>query len=127
MYYGYKKHYLCDEETSLVISVETSTGKDHDSKYMEKCLSKVKLPRGSSVLADKGYFGKPNEEMLKKKGLKSKIQTKALKNKPLTYWEKQRNKLISKSRYKVERIFGGIKKWFKSGICRYVVFVRKQF
>ncbi len=50
-HYDYKKHYLCDEETSLVLSVETSTAKDHDSKYMENCLSKVELPPGSSVLA----------------------------------------------------------------------------
>lgn len=120
LYFGYKKHYLCDQETSLVLSVETSTGKSHDSKFMEKCLSKVELPPDSSVFADKGYYGKPNEEILKKRGLKSRIQNKAVKGKGLTYWEKQRNKLISKSRYKVERIFGGIKKWFRSGICRYV-------
>lgn len=120
LHYGYKKHYLCDEKTSIVLSVETSTAKDHDSKYMEKCLSKVKLPRGSSVFADKGYYGKPNEEILKQRGLKSRIQGKSVKGKGLTYWSKQRNKLISKSRYKIERIFGGIKKWFRSGICRYV-------
>ncbi len=33
---------------------------------------------------------------------------------------KKRNKILSKTRYKVERIFGGIKKWFKSGLCRYI-------
>ena len=112
LYYGYKKHYLCDEATSLVLSVETSTAKDHDSKYMEKCLSKVDLAYGSGILADKGYYGNPNEEILKKRELKSRIQSKAVRGKALTYWEKERNKLISKSRYKVERIFGGIKKWF---------------
>ena len=124
LHYGYKKHYLCDEETSLVLSVETSTAKDHDSKYMEKCLSKVDLPPGSNILADKGYYGKPNNEILEKRGFKSKIQGKAVRGKALTYWEKQRNKIISKSRYKIERIFGGIKKWFKSGICRYVGLIK---
>jgi IS5 family transposase len=120
LHYGYKKHYLCDEETSIVLSVVTSTAKDHDSKYLEKCISKASLSKGSKILADKGYFGQPNEEILKKRGLKSMIQKKAVRGKALTYWEKERNKIISKTRYRVERIFGGIKRWFKSGICRYV-------
>ncbi len=34
-HYGYKKHYMCDAETSLVLSVCTSTAKDQDSRYME--------------------------------------------------------------------------------------------
>ena len=87
---------------------------------MEACVSKVELPPGSEVLADKGYYGEPNEEMLKSKGLKSRIQCKAVRGKPLSHWAKKRNKAISKTRYKVERIFGGIKLWFKSGYSRYV-------
>lgn len=120
LHYGYKKHYMCDEKTSIVLSVATSTAKDHDSKHMEACVSKIELPSGSEVLADKGYYGKPNEEMLKSKNLKPRIQSKAVRGKKLGFWAKQRNKLISKSRYKVERIFGGIKLWFKSGYSRYI-------
>ncbi len=37
----------------------------------------------------------------------------------MTKWEKRFNKLISKTRFKVERTFGGIKLWFKGGIARY--------
>ena len=33
-----------------------------------------------------------------------------VKNKPLTYWEKQFNKLIERTQFKVERTFGGIKR-----------------
>ena len=120
LHYGYKKHYLCDKTTSLVLSVVTSTAKDHDSKYLGSCLSKVELPPRSEVLADKGYYGSPSEEILKKKGLKSRIQSKAVRGKPLSYWSKKRNKVISKERYKIERIFGGIKRWFKSGYSRYL-------
>ena len=120
LHYGYKKHYLCDKDTSLVLSVETITAKDHDSKFMERCLNKVELPSSVPIFADKGYFGKPNEEVIKKRGMKDRIQRKSVRGKALSYWSKARNKLISKVRYKVERIFGGIKKWFRSGICRYV-------
>jgi len=120
LYYGYKKHYLVDKQTSIVLAVKSSTAKEHDSKYLESCLAQNNIPKGSEVLGDKGYFGEPNREVLAKMGLKDRIQRKAVRGKPLTYWEKLRNKLISKDRYKVERVFGGIKKWFKSGICRYV-------
>jgi len=44
---------------------------------------------------------------------------KAVKNKPLTKWEKKFNKLVGKTRFKVERTFGGIKLWFKGGVARY--------
>lgn len=120
LYYGYKKHYLSEKKTGLVIAVKTSTAKEHDSKYLEKCLAESGLPPGSEVLGDKGYFGEPNRKVLLKMGLKDRIQRKAVRGKALTYWEKLRNKLISKDRYKIERVFAGIKKWFKSGICRYV-------
>jgi len=56
---------------------------------------------------------------LKKRKLKNHILKKAQKNKPLTYWEKKFNKLIGKTRFKVERTFGGIKRWFNGGLARY--------
>ncbi len=38
---------------------------------------------------------------------------------PLTRWEKKFNKLIGKTRFKVERTFRGIKRWFNGGLARY--------
>lgn len=37
----------------------------------------------------------------------------------MTYWEKRFNKLIGKTRFKVERTFGGINRWFSGGTARY--------
>ena len=53
------------------------------------------------------------------KSLKNHILKKAKKNKPLTIWEKRFNKLVGKTRFKVERTFGGIKRWFSGGVARY--------
>ena len=39
---------------------------------------------------------------------------------PLTDAQKEFNKLISKVRYRVERTFGSIKRWFEGGKARYV-------
>ena len=45
---------------------------------------------------------------------------KAYRNRPLTPWQVRFNKLISKTRWVVERTFGSIKKWFGGGIARYM-------
>ena len=45
---------------------------------------------------------------------------KATNNKPLTPREIQFNKLVSKTRYKVERTFGSMRRWFGAGTARYV-------
>ncbi|OFX81538.1 MAG: hypothetical protein A2X12_06175 [Bacteroidetes bacterium GWE2_29_8] len=45
---------------------------------------------------------------------------KTLKNKSLTEGELKFNKLISKTRYIVERTFGSIRRWFSGGTARYI-------
>ena len=77
------------------------------------------LPENIPLKADKGYPSKKNTELLKQRKLKNPILKKAYKNKPLTDLEKKFNKLIGETRFKVERTFGGIKRWFSGGIARY--------
>ena len=55
----------------------------------------------------------------KKRKLNSRILHKAKKGQPLTAHEIFRKKLIGKTRFKVERTFGGIKRWFNSTCDRY--------
>jgi len=118
--YGYKRHYAVDAQEGLVLAVCSSRASDHDSRYLEGLLEKLDLSPGSKVYADKGYSGKPNAMVLETKKLKNRIQKKAAINAPLTSREKCYNKLISKIRYKVERTFGSIQRWFKSTSCRYI-------
>lgn len=117
-HYGYKKHYVTDEE-GLVCGVVTTKASTNEISNLEDVLDSADLPEGISVKADKGYQSKKNEELLKKRNLKNHIMKKAKKNKALTSWEKKFNKLISKTRFKVERTFGGIKRWFNGGVARY--------
>lgn len=77
------------------------------------------LPKNIPLKADKGYQSKTNAALLKSRNLKNHILKKALKNKPLTKWEKRFNKLVGQTRFKVERTFGGIKRWFSGGTARY--------
>ena len=43
---------------------------------------------------------------------------KAYRNKPLTEWQKEYKRKISKTRWVVERTFGSLKRWFGSGFTR---------
>lgn len=117
-HFGYKKHHVTDEE-GLVLGVLTTTASVNEIANLEDVLDTADLPEGIPLKADKGYQSKKNNELLKKRKLKNHILKKAKKNKPLTKWEKKFNKLIGKTRFKVERTFGGIKLWFNGGTARY--------
>jgi len=116
--FGYKKHYMTDEE-GLVLGVVTTKASTNEISNLEEVLDTCDLPENIPLKADKGYQSKKNEELLKQRKLKNHILKKAKKNKPLTEWEQEFNKLVGKTRFKVERTFGGIKRWFLGGIARF--------
>lgn len=116
--FGYKKHHVTDPE-GLVLGVLTTKASTNEIANLEDVLDTADLPENISLKADKGYKSEKNDAILKKRKLKNHILKKAKKNKPLTKWEKRFNKLVGKTRFKVERTFGGIKRWFNGGTARY--------
>jgi IS5 family transposase len=120
-HFGYKKHHVTDEEglEGLVLGVVTTKASVNEITNLEEVLDSADLPENIALKADKGSQSKKNNELLKKRKLKKYILRKAKKNQPLTNWEKKFNKLIGKTRFKVERTFGGIKRWFDGGTARY--------
>jgi IS5 family transposase len=58
--------------------------------------------------------------MLRNRGLRSGLQRKASRNKPLTNREKRYNQLLGKQRYKIERVLGRIKRWLGGLEARYI-------
>ena len=116
--FGFKKHYVTDEE-GMVLGVATTKASTNEIANLDEVLDMADLPEGIPLKADKGYQSENNSKILKKRKLKNHILKKAKRNKPLTSWEKRFNKLIGKTRFKVERTFGGIKRWFGGGIARY--------
>ena len=117
-HFGFKKHHVTDEE-GLVLGVLTTKASTNEIANLDDVLETADLPKGIPLKADKGYQSAKNEEILKKRKLKNYTLKKAKKNKPLTNWELKFNKLIGKTRFKVERTFGGIKRWFSGGVARY--------
>lgn len=116
--FGYKKHVVTDEE-GLILGVLTTPANVNEISNLEQVLDTADLPKDIYLLGDKGYASAKNEEILKKKKLKSRILHRAKKGTPLTDRQKLRNKLIGKTRFKVERTFGSIKRWFNSTCARY--------
>ena len=116
--FGYKQHTLVDHN-GLVMAVETTAANCHDSKLLLTLLDKAEIVPGTRVHADKAYCSQKHREALKSRGIKNGIQDKALKNKPLTARQIQRNRLITQARYVVERTFGSQARWFGSKILRY--------
>lgn len=108
-------------DEGLLLGVLTTTASKNEIANLEEVLETVNvdLPKDIPLKADKGYQSKKNAELLKKRDLKNHILKKAKKNKPLTNWELKFNKLIGKTRFKVERTFDGIKKWLNGGLARY--------
>jgi IS5 family transposase len=115
--YGYKKH-IATDTGGMILGVHTTTANEHDSKGLEPLMDKIPRSQRKQVMADKGYKSKANDQMLKRKGSKSRIMHKGYRNRPLTDWQKTYNKAISKTRWVVERTFGSLKRWFGSGITR---------
>lgn len=117
--FGYKQHTLVDDN-GLVMAMETTAANQHDSQPMLDVLDKAQIKAGSRLHGDKAYCSRKHREALKARGIKNGIQDKAAKNKPLTRRQSQRNRLITQSRYVVERTFGSQTRWFNSKILRYV-------
>ena len=116
--YGYKKHHVTDEN-GLVLGVLTTEANVNEIANLEQVLDTADLPEGTTIYGNKGYQSAKNEELLKGKTFKNRILKKAKKNKHLSETEKKFNKLCGKVRYKVERTFGSIKRWFNGGTARY--------
>ena len=116
--FGYKQHTLVNDD-GLVIVVETTAANQHDSKPMLDLLDKAAIKPGARIHADKAYCSQKHRDALKARGIKNGIQDKAVKNRPLTRHQLQRNRLITKLRYVVERTFGSQARWFGSKILRY--------
>lgn len=116
--YGYKKHVVSDNE-GMVLGVVTTTAKVNEISNLEEVLKDVELPKNIPFYADKGYASKKNRDLMKSKNLKDRILKRAVKGKPLSDREKLFNKIIGKTRYKIERVFGSIKRWFNGGQARY--------
>ncbi|MHB9096300.1 MAG: IS5 family transposase [Syntrophales bacterium] len=106
--FGLKEHASVDTRYGFVLATEMTPASFHDSPFLPLCVAgscHTKNPI-KKVFADKGYFGEKNREFLRLNQIQDGIMRKATRGAQLTAYEIERNKAISKIRYKVEQYFG---------------------
>ena len=108
-YFGYRGFARSDSE-GFIDKTHVQPANMSEQKELDKMTDD--LPEGARVQADKGFFSAANKAMLKSKKLKNGLIYKAFRNKPLTKRMIQFNKLISKTRWRIEQCFGNIKRRF---------------
>ena len=125
-HYGYKIHTVVDTKDGFVLAAHATPANMSDTGQFERLLAEANLPENTRVFADKGYTSKRNSEALKNRKLKDGIMARAFRNSPLMPLDKQRNRLISKKRYIVERAFGTLKEVHGVARASYIGVVKVQ-
>ena len=103
-YYGYKNHVKVDAKSKIIQSYTVTSAEVHDSQEMEALLNDG--DEGQSMYGDSAYRSEEIEEVLEKKNIRSMIHEKSYRNRPLTKTQKKRNKAKSRTRARVEHVFG---------------------
>ena len=119
LHFGYKCHTVTNQE-GLVLAEVTTPANESDTRHLAGPVARARLPKGTPVMADKGYDSAENRGELRGRQLKVRIMRKAVKGRGLTARERAVNRAISRVRYRVERTFGSMRRWFGAGIARYV-------
>ena len=104
-YFGYKNHVKADTETKLITGYCVTTASTHDSVETDNLTDK-KEDGDAPLYADSAYRSEEIEKMLKKKNIESQVHEKGYRNHPLTSKQIATNKKKSKTRARVEHIFG---------------------
>ena len=103
-HYGYKNHVNVDKQHKLIRRYTVTDAAVHDSQVLEEILQGKAA--GQDVWADAAYRSEEIEAQLKKRKLRSRIQYKGYRDKPLTPQQQQTNQRRAGIRARVEHVFG---------------------
>ena len=103
--FGYKDHASVDQKTKIITNYTITPSSTHDSQAIKDLINK----EDKIIYADSAYKSQEIEEYLKEKNVKSKIIHRAYRNKPINQIQQKENKKHSKTRVRVEHIFGTFK------------------
>jgi len=113
--FGMKAHIGVDSQTKLIHSVAATAAPVHDSQVLPKLLH----GQETRVGGDAAYSGHRDVIRQHAPRTQSFVQTKASRHRPLSEEERNRNRMKSKVRAKVEQAFLVIKRIFGWAKVRY--------
>lgn len=123
VHFGYKCHTLVDSLSKLIKGYDVTDASVHDSQVFIDLLNPNVEP---IIFADSAYRSKTIEEQLAEMGIESRISKKGSRNHPLNDEEKSWNKLVSKTRCRVEHVFGMMTMIMDAMRIRCIGFVRAK-
>lgn len=115
-HHGYKAHVACDVETGLVTTLQVTGAEVHDSQVFEVLLTGEE----TCVYADKAYASTKRRKRLREAGIGDCVMYPAQAGRKQPAWQKHLNTLWSKTRCRIEKIFGHMKRTQKLLRARYI-------
>lgn len=103
-YYGYKNHINVDSANKLIRKYDITTASTHDSQVLEGLLDPSNT--ADVIWADSAYRSQKIEGLLAGKMIRSQIHHKGSRGKKLSKFKEKVNHKRSKTRARVEHIFG---------------------
>ncbi len=106
-HYGYKDHAKVDNKRKFIDKYAVTDASVHDSQTLDELLDE-KTDKGKDLWADSACTGEKQDETIDKYKMNNKVCEKGTRNNPLTEEQKANNKEKSKTRSRVEHVFGFI-------------------
>jgi len=106
-HYGYKDHAKVDNKHKFIDKYVVTDASVHDSQPLDDLLD-IETDKGKDLFADSAYTGEKQNETIEKYEMNNKVCEKGTRNRPLSEEQKQTNKEKSKTRSRVEHVFGFI-------------------
>ncbi len=103
-HFGYKDHAKVDNKHKFIDTYTTTDASVHDSQALDDLLTEK--DEGQNLWADSAYTGEEQENTIRKYKVNNKVHEKGYKNRPLTQAQKESNTEKSKTRARVEHVFG---------------------
>jgi IS5 family transposase len=105
VHFGYKNHVKIDAGSKLITGYLITNASKHDSQVLDELLD-ISKDKGEDLYADSAYGGEKQLEIIKGKRMNNKVGEQGYKNNPLTDQQKLSNREKSKTRARVEHVFG---------------------
>ena len=114
--FGYKAHVGVDQESELIRRVVITPAHVHDGEMLGEVIGGDEL----WAFADKAYDSKKNHKILEAKNVENGILMKGTRTRKLSRVEQMCNRVLSKLRCPVERVFGTLKRSYRYSRARYL-------
>lgn len=114
--FGYKAHMGVDQESELIRKIAMTPAHVHDGEMLRNVLSGDE----KWAFADKAYDSEKNHKVLEEQNIQNGILIKGTRKRKLIGIEKMCNKILSRLRCPVERIFGTLKQTYRYTRARYL-------